>query len=153
MLEIPCWFRIFVYQASITTPISQEVAAPASRPSSANMKVSIIALSFLTTALALPNSRFLLTRRRPSPSLYPAALTPRQSCAETCGNVCYYQSTIKRAVDEGCELYQAGETDVGRRSPRHCAITDDDRARLPTHIRTTTTRVLTSLSLVPIRNS
>ena len=33
----------------------------------------------------------------------------RQSCAETCGNVCYYQSTLDRAVSAGYALYQDGE--------------------------------------------
>lgn len=37
----------------------------------------------------------------------------RQSCAETCGNVCYYQSTIDRAVAAGYQLYQDGEEKGG----------------------------------------
>lgn len=69
---------------------------------------AILTLALFTTTLALPDSRNQLKSRITSPHLYPAAFERRQACAETCGNVCYYQSTINRAVAEGCELYEAG---------------------------------------------
>ena len=57
----------------------------------------------------------ILNRGFPSPSLYPKEFTPslakRQSCAATCGDVCYYQSTIDAAVNEGYSLYESGETE------------------------------------------
>lgn len=37
----------------------------------------------------------------------------RQSCAETCGNVCYYQTTIDAAVAAGYKLYQEGKEKGG----------------------------------------
>lgn len=49
-----------------------------------------------------------------SPSLWPRAfddLTARaQSCSETCGSTCYYQTTIDAAVAKGYSLYQSGKT-------------------------------------------
>ena len=62
-------------------------------------------------ALAVPNPQPLRNFHRPSPSLYPLKFEARQTCAATCGTVCYYQTAIDRAVDEGCALYQAGETE------------------------------------------
>lgn len=37
----------------------------------------------------------------------------RQSCYETCGSVCYYQSTINNAVSDGYSRYQNGNTQGG----------------------------------------
>ena len=68
------------------------------------MHVTSLLVGFLaTTTFALPSI---------SPKLgYPIALAPRQSCAETCGTVCYYQTTIDNAVAEGYQLYQEGQTE------------------------------------------
>jgi len=79
--------------------------------------VQILTTSLLiltaTPALSLPPG--ILNRGVPSPSLYPKEFNPnlwkRESCAETCGSVCYFQSTIDDAVDEGYSLYQSGKTE------------------------------------------
>ena len=38
-----------------------------------------------------------------------ALIEARQSCAATCGQVCYYQSTLNNAVSDGYQLYQDGQ--------------------------------------------
>ncbi|KIW94048.1 uncharacterized protein Z519_05364 [Cladophialophora bantiana CBS 173.52] len=70
----------------------------------------------LPWALALPPE--LSSSKQPvSPSFWPrkfhpSSLTKRQqSCAETCGDVCYYQSTIDAAVSKGYSLFQSGQTE------------------------------------------
>lgn len=70
-------------------------------------------LFVVTPALALPPG-FSSSRPIASPSLWPRefdALTARaQSCAETCGSTCYYQTTIDAAVAKGYSLFQSGKT-------------------------------------------
>ncbi|KAI0481499.1 guanine specific ribonuclease N1 [Xylaria cf. heliscus] len=39
-----------------------------------------------------------------------AAVETRQSCAKTCGNVCYTQSDLDDAVSQGYGYYEDGET-------------------------------------------
>lgn len=38
----------------------------------------------------------------------PAVFRRQDSCAETCGSTCYYQSDLDAAVSEGYQLYQDG---------------------------------------------
>jgi hypothetical protein len=52
----------------------------------------------------------------PSPSLFPRAssynilpIAKRQTCVDTCGSTCYWQSDIDAAVDKGYSLYQSGQ--------------------------------------------
>lgn len=79
------------------------------------------ALAVLPAALALPASA---PADIISPSLYPREYIPRtsslltrftkrqsDSCAETCGTVCYTQATIDDAVSTGYKLYQQNNTD------------------------------------------
>ncbi|EXJ82865.1 ribonuclease T1 [Capronia epimyces CBS 606.96] len=82
------------------------------------MYLPSVALSFILAVAqvgALPPG--VLHRDVPSPSLFPIEFNPHlskrqsQSCAETCGTICYYQSTIDSAVEEGYSLYQAGQTE------------------------------------------
>lgn len=40
-----------------------------------------------------------------------ALFEKRQSCAETCGSTCYYQSDLDAAVSQGYQLYQDGDED------------------------------------------
>ncbi|OAP59298.1 hypothetical protein AYL99_06596 [Fonsecaea erecta] len=67
----------------------------------------------LTPVLALPP--VLSSSKQPvSPSFWPRefnAFTKRQSCVETCGDVCYWQSDIDAAVSKGYSLYQDGQTE------------------------------------------
>ena len=74
------------------------------------MYFSLFIAGFLATAsFALPSA---------NPQLgYPVALSPRAACAETCGTVCYYQTTIDNAVSEGYELYQNGQTEASGKYP------------------------------------
>ncbi|EXJ87745.1 ribonuclease T1 [Capronia coronata CBS 617.96] len=81
-----------------------------------NMYLPQITISFflaMTPVLSLPPG--FLHKGFPAPSLYPIEFNPvlsrRKSCAETCGTVCYYQSTIDKAVAEGYSLYQSGQTE------------------------------------------
>lgn len=57
-------------------------------------------------ALALPtiNTHMGVTKT----SITSALFGKRQSCAETCGSTCYYQSDLDAAVSEGYQLYQSG---------------------------------------------
>ncbi|RMD44513.1 hypothetical protein DV735_g727, partial [Chaetothyriales sp. CBS 134920] len=38
-----------------------------------------------------------------------SSLQPRQSCVETCGSTCYWQSDIDAALEQGYSLYQSGD--------------------------------------------
>ncbi|KAJ9652947.1 hypothetical protein H2198_007815 [Neophaeococcomyces mojaviensis] len=69
------------------------------------------ALTVLPAVMALPapakpvaNSLHL---REYVPSV--ALFSKRESCAATCGTVCYYQSTINTAVSNGYSLYKSGK--------------------------------------------
>ncbi|KAK5052028.1 hypothetical protein LTR84_002832 [Exophiala bonariae] len=80
-------------------------------------------ITLFTPALCLPP--FILRSGFPSPSLYPTEYDPStgtdpasllikrqtQTCASTCGTVCYFQRTVDAAVSEGFELFQAGKTE------------------------------------------
>ncbi|OCT47033.1 Guanyl-specific ribonuclease Ms [Cladophialophora carrionii] len=66
----------------------------------------------VTPVLALPPG-FPSTKSPASPSLWPREFSPfakRQSCVETCANVCYWQSDIDAAVSRGFELLESGQT-------------------------------------------
>lgn len=82
---------------------------------SANISQVLLIATLATCALSRPAARnmiFLFSRsRRDVPlTISPlSSLVRRQSCAETCGEVCYYQSTIDRAVSAGYELYRQNE--------------------------------------------
>lgn len=66
-------------------------------------------------ALALPVPLYTIStsiearEAIPSISIASGSFQKRQACAETCGNVCYYQSTIDRAVSAGYKLYQQNQ--------------------------------------------
>ncbi|KAK5397746.1 hypothetical protein LTR07_004899 [Exophiala xenobiotica] len=55
-----------------------------------------------------------ILHRSASPSLYPRDFTPglaaRQSCVDTCGSACYWQSDIDAAVQKGYSLHESGDT-------------------------------------------
>ncbi len=88
--------------------------------SSTSIKMHFPSISLLvgflaSTTLALPSSPASSKSGAGSPF---SLLAPRQSsCAETCGTVCYYQTTIDNAVAEGYQLYQDGETDGSNKYP------------------------------------
>jgi len=69
----------------------------------------------LPAVLALPapvavDSTSLEVRENVSLTSSPLSLfNKRKSCAETCGNVCYAQSTIEQAVSAGYKLYKEGK--------------------------------------------
>ncbi|KKY28545.1 putative extracellular guanyl-specific ribonuclease [Phaeomoniella chlamydospora] len=54
-------------------------------------KKILAAASFLSLAIATP-------------------LINRETCVETCGSTCYWESDISAAVDKGYSLYQSGDT-------------------------------------------
>ncbi|KAH0838937.1 hypothetical protein AYO21_05983 [Fonsecaea monophora] len=77
---------------------------------------SLLLVALTPVVLALPPG--LTPSKQPvTPSFWPrefhAAPTKRQqqSCAETCGGVCYFQTTIDAAVAKGFSLHQAGQTE------------------------------------------
>jgi hypothetical protein len=57
-------------------------------------------LAIPSLALTLPASRNLAN-----------AVEKRQSCVETCGGTCYWQSDVNAAVSKGYSLYQNGQTE------------------------------------------
>ncbi|EXJ57348.1 hypothetical protein A1O7_07695 [Cladophialophora yegresii CBS 114405] len=66
----------------------------------------------LTPVIALPPG-FSSSKALASPSLWPRELSPfskRQSCVETCANVCYWQEDIDEAVSKGFSLLESGQT-------------------------------------------
>jgi hypothetical protein len=76
--------------------------------------LQILAGVFITfaPACALPPG-FSSSKSLASPSFWPRDFSPftkRQSCVETCANVCYWQSDIDDAVSKGYSLYQSGKT-------------------------------------------
>lgn len=87
-----------------TVPIKPDTPQPAQpkplRPPAIKMKF-LLAVLLAPVTLALPAK---LDARSPAPL---SPLEVRQSCAATCGNnICYYASTVDRAVSAGCQRYQ-----------------------------------------------
>jgi len=69
----------------------------------------------LNPVLALPG---ILNRANlASPSLFPKEFNPElakrqtQTCVDTCGSTCYWQSDIDAALQKGYSLHQAGQTE------------------------------------------
>ncbi|KAK5325166.1 hypothetical protein LTR93_004643 [Exophiala xenobiotica] len=82
-------------------------------PQSTNTKKLLTASLFLllSPVFAMPKA---ILHRSASPSLYPRDFTPglaaRQSCVDTCGSACYWQSDIDTAVQKGYSLHESGDT-------------------------------------------
>lgn len=88
----------------------------------------------LTRTLSTPASAGLNLRAGyPTPSFYPEhyspSLTKRQTCVDTCGTVCYYQTTINNAVAKGYSLYQSGQTEGSDEYPH--VYRDDEGFNFP----------------------
>ena len=81
---------------------SSTIWTPATHPPNM-IFTKIVSISLLSTAFALPAT--LSTHHNAN-----IALTERDSCVDTCGSTCYYQSDIDAALNEGYSLYQSGDT-------------------------------------------